>query len=207
MEAHQIKHDLLSRNDQVQPELDDLAHPTDNPVASDGDSSCGRQQEDNDSCRIVDEPLKHQYHVFKYWEVQIFSVVLAGGLVGAQFAILTRFDLQPVPDWGLPININTLLALLSTIYRGLLITTLSHIISQAKWEWFGRRKDRPLQDLQDFDDGSRGPYGAARLLTAAGKNNVIASAAAFLILISCMYHTPRGSLYSFVLTRLAPIKL
>ena len=37
-------------------------------------------------------------------------------------------------------------------------------ISQSKWLWFRQEEPRSLQDLQLFDDASRGPWGATQLL-------------------------------------------
>ena len=37
-------------------------------------------------------------------------------------------------------------------------------ISQSKWLWYRQEEPRTLQDLQIFDDASRGPWGAVQLL-------------------------------------------
>ena len=37
-------------------------------------------------------------------------------------------------------------------------------LSQSKWLWYRQDRFRPLQDIQLFDDASRGPWGALALI-------------------------------------------
>jgi len=37
-------------------------------------------------------------------------------------------------------------------------------MSQSKWLWYRQGEPRRLQDLQLFDDATRGPWGSAQLL-------------------------------------------
>ena len=37
-------------------------------------------------------------------------------------------------------------------------------ISQSKWLWYRQEEPRALEDLQLFEDASRGPWGAVALL-------------------------------------------
>lgn len=106
----------------------------------------------------------HPYHIFRLWASEIVCIILATGLVSAITIILAIYNGAPVPDWGTSINLNALLAFLSTILRAVLVVIVSRIISQRKWEWFGRKQPRPLSNLQQFDAGSRGVMGALRLI-------------------------------------------
>jgi hypothetical protein len=78
--------------------------------------------------------------------------------------LLATYNGKPAPDWGERINLNALLATLSTVLRAMLVVVVSQVISQRKWEWFEAIKERPLSHLQKFDSGSRGVLGAVQLL-------------------------------------------
>lgn len=107
------------------------------------------------------KPAKH--HVFRYWRLELVSLVLAAGLIAAILGILARFNGDIVPRWPVGINLNTLIALLATILRAALMVVVSEILGQAKWSWFSG-KPRSLMGLQRFDDASRSFLGSARLL-------------------------------------------
>jgi len=53
-----------------------------------------------------------------------------------------------------------------------MLVAVNESISQLKWLWF--REPRLLRDMQVFDDASRGPIGAARLIF---RTNVVRLAA------------------------------
>jgi hypothetical protein len=111
------------------------------------------------------KPIDHNvYKVFQCWIWEILSIIVAIGLIVAIAVLLITNDGKPAPDWGEQINLNALLATLSTILRAMLVVVVSQIISQRKWEWFEAIRERPLLDLQKFDSGSRGPAGAIQLL-------------------------------------------
>lgn len=100
------------------------------------------------------------------WEVTALGIAI--GLVAAIFSILGHFNGRVLPNWPLRINLNTLIALLSTIMRALLLISMAAVISQSKWLWYGR--DRPLHHFRNFDEASRGVLGSFRLLFTAPKS-------------------------------------
>ncbi|KAH7093485.1 hypothetical protein FB567DRAFT_515425 [Paraphoma chrysanthemicola] len=104
------------------------------------------------------------YHTFRSWTWEILSVLLAIGLVAAISAILVSHDGKPSPVWGTQLNLNALLAFLSTMLRALLVIIASQIICQQKWEWLSKKRLRPLSDLQKFDSASRSSLGALLLM-------------------------------------------
>lgn len=111
-------------------------------------------------------------------------MTLATGLVTAMFILLATFNHKPVPDWGYSLSLGTILALMSTLYRSLVVFIASQIISQEKWTWYSDGRIRPLRHLQYFDAGSRGVVGSASLIPIVAKHNPKALAAAFLLIIS-----------------------
>jgi hypothetical protein len=98
-----------------------------------------------------------------FWSFEIATLLSAFGLMGAIIGILAHFDGQKVPEWPFSINLNTLIALLSTLFRASMLVAVAEILGQIKWSWFSDRA-RPLHNLQDFDNASRSVIGSARLV-------------------------------------------
>jgi hypothetical protein len=124
------------------------------------------------------------YHIFRTWSLETLAIAFAIGLIASIGSVLAVYDGKPVPDWGANLNLNALLALLSTILRAILVIIVAQIISQRKWDWFGVQRARPLADLQQFDDGSRGAYGALLLIPTVFLKDFVTLAAAFVLLVS-----------------------
>jgi uncharacterized membrane protein len=124
------------------------------------------------------------YRVFRVWLWEILSAVVAICLIIIIAVLLASYDAKPTPDWGAHLNFNALLALLSTILRAMLVVIITQIISQKKWEWYRRDQSRPLSDLQLFDSGSRGSFGALLLIPTVILKDVVTLIAAILLITS-----------------------
>ena len=107
---------------------------------------------------------QHAYKFLRNWIWETLSIVVAVGLIVAIAALLASYNGKPTPDGGERINFNAVLAILSTILRGMLVLVVSQIISQRKWDWFSTARERPLSHLQQLDSGSRGSLGAFNLM-------------------------------------------
>lgn len=110
-------------------------------------------------------------NVFKLWKCEIFNCVLAIGMLGLMYGILRRYNGQRIPDWGSAINLSTLIALMATLLRTMLVFVVAEIIGQAKWQYFagdGRpTEDPPMRRLIEtsrFNDASQGLLGAVKIL-------------------------------------------
>jgi hypothetical protein len=68
-----------------------------------------------------------------------------------------RFD-----SWHSDIQITTIIAALSQLAQSALLVSLAACLGQLKWTWL--KDERSAQDLQLFDEASRGPYGSLCLL-------------------------------------------
>lgn len=115
------------------------------------------------SPEVVADARRH--HVFRFWPWEIGSIFVATGLIVATYSILSHFNGQKVPEWAFSINLNTLIALISTIMRAAMLVGVAEIISQTKWTWFSR--PRPLSHLEYFDAASRSVSGSLSLLFVA----------------------------------------
>lgn len=127
-------------------------------------------------------PSQNNYAIFKYWKWELLGLLLATGLVAAMFALLLSFDGLQVPNWGYSINLSTLLSLLATIFRAVVVTLVGQVIAQAKWAWYSQ--SRPLQHLQSFDNGVRGALGSALLLPRVFMGSFVATVAALVMIVS-----------------------
>src|ERR1700685_3838882 len=88
--------------------------------------------------------------------------------------ILKESDNHPMLSWSFRINVNSMVAILSTLLRSSLFMILEQgllnitahlsgsankliiVISQLKWTW--HTHPRPLQHLQYYDHASRSPW-------------------------------------------------
>ncbi len=70
---------------------------------------------------------------------------------------------KPNPQWTLGISLNTIVSILSTVFRASLMLSVAHGLSQSGWIWFTQRP-RPLSDICWYDSASRGPLGSVQLL-------------------------------------------
>ncbi|OTB01112.1 hypothetical protein M426DRAFT_266618 [Hypoxylon sp. CI-4A] len=105
------------------------------------------------------------HHVFRSWHWEIWSLLVALGLMVVTYCILSWYNGQRVPEWSFSINLNTLIALISTIIRAMMLVSVAEIISQTKWDWFSR--SRPLSHMKNFDEASRSISGSLGLLFVA----------------------------------------
>ncbi|KAK8030402.1 hypothetical protein PG990_000136 [Apiospora arundinis] len=105
-------------------------------------------------------------------------MVVAIGLLVAIIVLISQYHNRTIDEWIFPINLTTLLALIATIFRTLILIPITSVISQSKWDWVGRDQVRLLGDIQDIDMASRGPWGAISIIPLAAKGNIPALVAA-----------------------------
>ncbi|KAI0543984.1 hypothetical protein F4679DRAFT_566587 [Xylaria curta] len=138
-----------------------------NETATYPEKANGRHRFKYEHCHI---PFQRR-HVFISWKWEIIAMFLAMGLLGSIYGILKRYDGQRLPDWGSAININSLIAVLSTILRALLGFVLAEIIGQAKWTYFIHNTScdgydapaRRLIAIDRFDRATKSVMSALRL--------------------------------------------
>ncbi|KAL8675024.1 MAG: hypothetical protein Q9168_000619 [Polycauliona sp. 1 TL-2023] len=96
------------------------------------------------------------------WElIEACTSILALAVI---VIILFIYDGSSLPDWPSVFTINSVISFLSTISKLSIVAAASAALSQCKWLWYRQAEPRRLQDLQLFDDASRGPLGALQLL-------------------------------------------
>lgn len=128
--------------------------------------------------------MRQHHNVFKVWIFELSAIIGTIAFFVAIGVILKKYDGKEVPDWGVNINLNALLALLSTFLRALLVLIVAQVLSQRKWDWYSKGTTRPMVDLQRYDEASRGSFGAIRLLPTVLWKDFIALSAALVLLLS-----------------------
>lgn len=97
-----------------------------------------------------------------WWMRELGALLLGFSSLLCVILILQIHEGRPLPDWPLSITINSLVSIFSTIMGMTLVVPLAEGISQAKWLWF--QHYHPLSDMEVYDRGSRGPWGALEML-------------------------------------------
>lgn len=112
----------------------------------------------------------HQSSILQWWWMEIGASIISVVTMLMQMIILSRQDGKPIQTWENGyITVNTVIAAVSTLNRISLMFPVSGAISQAMWIWFsaGSKSERcrsRLEDLEIFDEASRGAWGSMFLL-------------------------------------------
>ncbi|KAI1846948.1 hypothetical protein JX266_006823 [Neoarthrinium moseri] len=133
----------------------------------------------------VPNPTRYQKlerHLEDGWTTEIAAVCLSVTCIVAIAIVLREFDGQPVPQLPEVVSLNTIISVLSTVSKSLLMYAISACIGQAKWSWFSGQ-NRQLRDLELLDEASRGPLGSLQMLFARTVSSV-ASLGAVITLLS-----------------------
>lgn len=99
----------------------------------------------------------------KSWAPETSCCLLTVMILVALAVVLSMYDRKPLPQWPLGLTLNTIVALLATLCRSLIVIPIAEGISQLKWNWFAVHQ-RSIRSLYIFDQASRGPWGALRLI-------------------------------------------
>ena len=121
-------------------------------------------------------PKSKNKSILKEWSSEMAMLALSILLFTAIVILLRQSDNHPMPSWSFHLNVNSMVAILSTLLRSSLFMILEQgllhitghlsrltdesiiVISQLKWTW--HTHPRPLQHLQYYDHASRSPWGS-----------------------------------------------
>jgi hypothetical protein len=101
----------------------------------------------------------------KDWRWEISAMVFSLGCFAGVVGVLIASESKPLSSWNFTfgITLNTLIATLSTFSRTALLVPVASCLSQLKWIHI-TSASRPLNEIQIFDDASRGPWGSLGLI-------------------------------------------
>ncbi|KAF2006096.1 hypothetical protein P154DRAFT_456854 [Amniculicola lignicola CBS 123094] len=150
--------------------------------------------------------LRKVYNFGWWWEVGAASLSLISTVLAV--AILAIMKDRPLSEWHLPLQISSSIAVLSTFSRSALLLVLAEGLSQLKWNTF-EKKSLSLNQLQVFDDASRGPWGAfvfffksRKTFRAVPTTSAVAATGAFLTVIGLAFEPFTQQIIAFELRRM-----
>ncbi|KAE8349942.1 hypothetical protein BDV28DRAFT_151407 [Aspergillus coremiiformis] len=116
------------------------------------------------STRTVQQkpPSRWQALSLDTWFWEVFSVVFSVLCFITIFVILLVYNQRPSPMLPHGLTLNTIVSVLATGTKSSMIFVTSAAIGQLKWIWF--RKQNRLDQMQSFDNASRGPLGSITIL-------------------------------------------
>lgn len=126
----------------------------------------------------TDHTESSQTSHFQAWSWEISSLCCGLVFLLLNVVILSIINGQPLKPWilfGHSISPNTLISIFSTLSKTSITLPLAEGLSQLKWTYF-RQRSHPVVHMQLFDEASRGPWGALKLVW---RLNVRAFVAAF----------------------------
>ncbi|CAG9954826.1 unnamed protein product [Clonostachys rosea f. rosea IK726] len=136
---------------------------------------------------LKDAHSKRQSNVFAAWGIELAVLLLSFGVLGAMIAILQSFRDGEVPRWNGTssggITLNALIGVLATIFRASLAFVAFEVLAELKWEWVAAQF-RPLNDVQRFEDATRGAWGSMMLLPVVTIRQPLSIVAVIVVVLS-----------------------
>jgi hypothetical protein len=127
------------------------------------------------------------------WIWQISTALLSlAGLVASIILLLSIQRHPRLSDWTFShaklritsnLSPNTLIAIFSAISKSAMLFAIADCIGQLKWVRF-YQQPHLLRELQTYDEASRGPWGALKLIWKTKGTALLASFGAFLTIIA-----------------------
>lgn len=141
-------------------------------------SMCQSQNVDaqSDSIRSSTKPLRASALLCFGWWWELGAIAVSLLSITLLLTILLAMEGKALLLWKLPIQINSLVAVLSTFARSAILLIFAEGLSQLKWNSFEKRANT-LDRLQIFDDASRGPWGALVFILKIKKGEIRSLAA------------------------------
>jgi hypothetical protein len=100
----------------------------------------------------------------KLWYWELGSAIVSCVCLGLMFGVLAYINGKSYSDWGSRVAPNAVISILVTVGKSSMLVSVAACLGQLKWTHYDRGVGRRLYQFQIFDEASRGPYGALRLL-------------------------------------------
>ena len=97
-----------------------------------------------------------------WWIFELGALAINYMAMLALVIVLKVCENKPLPRWPGHITLNAFISVTSTIMKSAIAVPITASISQMKWIWFKQRS--AVRGMQVFDEASRGPLGALKLL-------------------------------------------
>ncbi|KAK1853681.1 hypothetical protein CCHR01_03673 [Colletotrichum chrysophilum] len=101
------------------------------------------------------------------WAFEIMTLLTSVAAFAAIIVLLSIYHEQPQPHMSQGLNINTIIAILSTIVKATLVYVVAEVIGQSKWSWMS--SPQLLRHVEYFHDAGKGAGGSLKFLFAIWK--------------------------------------
>ncbi|KEQ67950.1 uncharacterized protein M437DRAFT_36938 [Aureobasidium melanogenum CBS 110374] len=103
--------------------------------------------------------------VLKNWWIELVCLVFATASLCFVTIVLGLLNNKPLASWHLSISLNAVVSILIVVTKAALIYATACCLGQLKWHHFQHSLHaRSLYDLKTFDEASKGPLGAIKLI-------------------------------------------
>ncbi|KAK8928146.1 hypothetical protein H634G_10811 [Metarhizium anisopliae BRIP 53293] len=116
-----------------------------------------------DAAARDEKSTTHTRSAWSLWKWEIISIILGGGVIAVIVALLSIYENKALSEWRAPISINTVVAILTALFKGVLAVPISGGLGHIKWLLFSKQ-DRSLADMDRYDQASHGAWGSAILI-------------------------------------------
>ena len=121
---------------------------------------------------LLNEKQQHSFYSQVFtdgWGWELLSWLLAAVSLLVLIIVLAAFGNKALDQWKASITPNTVVSIVSQIGQTAILAPVTACICQSMWLWLGgknkyNRKHPRLMDMQEYDDGGRGPVGSLLLL-------------------------------------------
>ncbi|KAH8743762.1 hypothetical protein F5883DRAFT_388839, partial [Diaporthe sp. PMI_573] len=117
------------------------------------------------------------------WWQEMLSAMLSMLCTVVIIVILYKVDDKLLADWDEPVSLNAVISVLSTAVKAGLILPVAECISQLKWIYLQSSKSH-LEQLQVFDNASRGPAGSFLFFLQARRAPVVSYFACLIVILA-----------------------
>jgi hypothetical protein len=137
-----------------------------------------------------------------WWWWEIGAALLSMTSMLLIIVVLVKVQDKPLANWNFAIQPASLIAVLTTIGKTAMLLAVAESISQLKWLYFDR--PRPLVRFQEFDEATRGPWGAFVLICGTRGKAILACIGAFITIVALGIEPSAQQILAFP-TRIEPV--
>ncbi|KAK8074570.1 hypothetical protein PG997_009233 [Apiospora hydei] len=129
------------------------------------------RSQDGDSVKAATKERQRCCSRSPAWLLEILAIAASVGCMIGVVVILAQMKDRPLAEWTVVLNLNSSIAVLITALKSTAMLAVASCISQNKWQFFKRRRAR-LQQLDTFDEASRGPSALAGCCGRCGAGSI-----------------------------------
>ncbi|KAF6794972.1 hypothetical protein CMUS01_15973 [Colletotrichum musicola] len=138
------------------------------PLPLDGSESA-EEPGHHRNAKPIKTPQSRASIIFRGLVYELISVAVAAASFLGLLVLLRAYDNKPEPKWSPApwaqrITLNTLVSIVSTVFRSCILFPVATCISQFGWIWMTNPGGRSLQDLTSYNSASGGLFGSLNLL-------------------------------------------